>query len=126
MIELTTDDVTAWNSVIESLKPLHKKNNRHIKYLVNKINNKISNLRYILDLHGYTVQEAYDNLFDFIKQHNEIKTKYIVVITGKGTEEKEGLIHKEIINWFDTNRFKKYIKKYEWINSGGALRIFLK
>jgi len=114
---LSEDDIKAWKEVVDKLKQSRRK--RFAK-------NEIKQLPYILDLHGYGVQEAYDSSLNFIMQHIQVRSKYITIITGKGTDKKEGLIHKEIINWFDTNKFKKFIKRYKWINNNGALEIYLK
>lgn len=129
MSNLSDEDIAdIWKSVIENVKPLHVDNKYTYIKPVNKtkLKKEIEYISYELDLHGYSVQEAYENILDFIKKHYENKSKYITVVTGKGTDKKEGLIHKEIINWFDTDEFISYIKNYEWINNNGALKIWLK
>ena len=86
------DDVL-WQELCKSIKPLVK-TKAHTS--INKIHfiRKKNIINYTLDLHGYTVQEAYDKLFQFLSKHSYDKTKYIIVITGKGSPDKEGLIHK--------------------------------
>ena len=129
MSNLSDEDIAdIWKSVIENVKPLHVDNKYTYIKPVNKtkLKKEIEYIPYELDLHGYSVQEAYENILDFIKKHYENKSKYITIVTGKGTDKKEGLIHKEIINWFDTDEFISYIKNYEWINNNGALKIWLK
>jgi len=129
MSNLSDEDIAdIWKSVIENVKPLYVDNKYTYIKPVNKtkLKKEIEYISYELDLHGYSVQEAYENILDFIKKHYENKSKYITIITGKGTDKKEGLIHKEIINWFDTDEFILYIKNYEWINNNGALKIWLK
>ena len=122
------DEVNVWKSVIKDVKHLRVDNKFVYTKPVNKIKLKkeIEYIPYELDLHGYSVQKAYENILDFIKKHYENKSKHITIVTGKGTDKKEGLIHKEIINWFDTDEFISYIKNYEWINNNGALKIWLK
>ena len=122
------DEVNAWKSVIKDIEHLRVDNKFVYIKPVNKIKFKkeIEYIPYELDLHGYSVQEAYENVLDFIKKHYANKSKYIIIITGKGTDKKEGLIHGEIINWFHTNKFILYIKNYKWINNDGALKIWLK
>ena len=129
MSNLSDEDIAdIWKSVIENVKPLYVDNKYTYIKPVNKtkLKKEIEYISYELDLHGYSVQEAYENILDFIKKHYENKSKYITIITGKGTDKKEGLIHKEIINWFNTDEFILYIKNYEWINNNGALKIWLK
>ena len=79
-----------------------------------------------LDLHGLTVEEAYQTLCRFITVHIKEGSKKITVITGKGSPKKEGLIHHEIQNWLDTSFFLDKIREVRWLNGGGALEISLK
>ena len=119
------NDLDLWENIKKSVKPLVK--HQVAKQLIYK-NIPIrcgTIVPYNLDLHGYTIQEAYIKLKSFILYHSENKTKYIIVITGKGTPEKESLIHSEIEGWLDNPFFKKYVREFEWINGNGAMRIYL-
>ena len=120
------DDLKIWNNFIKTVKPLNINKNKQIVLSPSKIIIHKTIQSYILDLHKYTLQEAYDKVNEFIDKHFRIHTKYITIITGKGTFQQEGLIHKEICNWLDTKKLKHYIQKYEWINGNGALKIYLK
>ena len=80
----------------------------------------------VLDLHGLTVDDAYQTLRRFLTLHIQNKSKYITVITGKGSREKEGLIHHEILNWLEQPAFRGKINEVKWLNGGGALEIRLK
>lgn len=75
----------------------------------------------ILDLHGISVQSAYDYTYQFIYESYIYNIKCITIITGKSGE-----ICFECIRWLNTEKFVKYIRKIEILNGGGALRIFLK
>ena len=114
-----------WEYIKRTTKPLIK---NKINYIVPQhISIKHKELiPYTLDLHGYTIQEAYDILKEFVYKHYLNHTKYIIVITGKGTPDKESFIHYEIKNWLETDSFKVYVKDFEWINGNGALKIFFK
>ena len=79
-----------------------------------------------LDLHGLTVEEAYQILRRFLMVHLKEGSKKITIITGKGSPQKEGLIHHEIQNWLDTPFFKSKINEIRWLNGGGALELRLK
>lgn len=119
------NDIDLWENIKKSVKPLVK--HQVAKQLIYK-NIPIQCgiiIPYNLDLHGYTIQEAYIKLKSFILYHFENKTNYIIVITGKGTPEKESLIHSEIKGWLDNPFFKKYVRGFEWINGNGAMRIYL-
>lgn len=118
------DDIEVWNRLISTVTPLKKtkvKTEVHKQYF-RKVIYEIS---YVLDLHGYTVQEAYNTVIDFISRHYRINTNHITIITGKGINN-TGLIKNEIVDWLDTNILKQYIKSYEWTNANGALKIYLK
>lgn len=122
---LNDADIEIWNNIKSKTIPLNK------NIVISTIRPSLKSIHktflpYILDLHGYTVHEAYNSLINFIDKHLIYKTKYITVITGKGNINKEGLIHKEIENWLNTNTFNQKIKTFEWINGNGALKIFLK
>lgn len=124
-VQLNENDLKLWNEVKNKTIPIiknliHDQPTHHLKVSYKTF------LPYILDLHGYTIQEAYNKLNAFIDKHIIYKTKYITVITGKGSYTKEGLIHKEIENWLSTKVFNTKIKNFEWINGNGALKIFLK
>lgn len=118
------DDIDVWNQLILTVTPLKKirvKTEVHKQYF-RKVVRSVS---YVLDLHGYTVQEAYNTAIDFIIRHHRINTNHITIITGKGINN-TGLIKNEIVDWLDTNILKQYIKSYEWTNDKGALKIYLK
>jgi len=84
---------------------IHKKNGIQTKVL-----DKLKNLKYkfsssqIIDLHGMTTKEALIELNIFIKKNYENQSKYILIIHGKGLNNKEGvaplkrLVQKSIIN----------------------------
>ena len=119
------NDLELWENIKKSVKPLAKKQvAKHLYFHRIPVQYGIM-LPYSLDLHGYTVQEAYIKLKSFVLHHIENKTNYIIVITGKGSLNKESLIHKEIENWLDNGFFKKYVKSFEWLNGNGAIRIYL-
>ena len=124
-IMFTNDDKKLWNEVIKGIEPLCVNSIVYNKNIVKSIDYNKNKIEYILDLHGFSVQEAYNKVYSFIKKHYNNKSKYVIIITGKGTIEKEGLIHKEILNWFDTVKFNRYIKAYKWINNNGALQVYL-
>ena len=118
------DDIDVWNQLISTVTPLKK---TKVKTEIKKryFKKVIHSISYILDLHGYTVQEAYNTVIAFISRHHRINTNHVTVITGKGINN-TGLIRNEIVDWLDTNILKQYIKSYEWTNDNGALKIYLK
>ncbi len=91
-----------------------------------------------LDLHGYSLIDAYDLFKKEIKKTYEKNKRCILVITGKGShlnKTKEdfnpklfyGKIKKSIISWAEEDSLKKYILTYQTagIAHGGEGAIFI-
>ena len=126
---LSETDLSLWETIKKTIKPLSK--NKAVEPMPFPKRLRVHaaparTLMHTLDLHGLTVEEAYQMLCRFITVHMRENSKTIVVITGKGTKEKEGLIHKEIKNWLETPSFSEKINQVRWLNGGGALEIILK
>lgn len=122
-------DLSLWESIKKTLRPLKK--NRATEPVPFPKRLKVHaaparELMSVLDLHGLTVEEAYRTVCRFITLHVRENTKYITLITGKGTKDKEGRIHQEIAGWLETPFFKEKINQVRWLNGGGALEIMLK
>ena len=87
-----------------------------------KVNNyKPSNVTHyptILDLHGYSVNDAYFKTNNFIYENYIRNTKNITIITGKS-----GQIHKEFKVWISGNR---YVKNINVCGNGGAYNLNIK
>lgn len=67
-----------------------------------------------LDLHGYTVAEAYDRL----RAHLEQTERRLIVVTGRS-----GLIRQEFAAWLERDQ---RIVRVEELNGGGAFRLHLR
>ena len=122
-------DISLWESIKRTLRPLslNKAIEPHPmpkRLKVHPVPERT--LMMTLDLHGLTVEEAYQTLHRFLMVHQRENSKVITIITGKGSPQKEGLIHHEIQNWLDTPFFKSKINEMRWLNGGGALEIRLK
>ena len=122
-------DISLWESIKRTLRPLslNKAIEPHPmpkRLKVHPVPERT--LMMTLDLHGLTVEEAYQTLRRFLMVHQRENSKVVTIITGKGSPKKEGLIHHEIQNWLDTPFFKSKINEMRWLNGGGALEIRLK
>lgn len=126
---ISDEDMTLWESIKRTLKPLFKNRSQEPIPFPKRLRVHAApprELLSVLDLHGMTIDLAYQTLRQFLTLHARAKSKMITIITGKGSKTKEGLIHHEILNWLDTPFFKSKIHSYEWLNGGGALKIRLK
>ena len=122
-------DISLWESIKQTLRPLVGNREKEPHPFPKRLRVHAPaerELMMTLDLHGLTVEEAYQTLRRFIMLHVRENTKAITVITGKGSPKKEGLIHREIQNWLDVPPFKENINEVKWLNGGGALEIHLK
>lgn len=61
-----------------------------------------------LDLHHYTIQAAYEAFHDFIEICIENEFTNLLVVTGKGSGEKN--IRQEFPHWCENNNIKNFIK----------------
>lgn len=117
------DDFDVWNEYVKNINHLSCDKKQYP--LPKKLKAKRSKPKVFsntLDLHGFTLEEAYQLVLKFVTLHFQLKSDIIYIITGKGFKT-EGKIKKEITLWFETPVFKNKIKSYEWIKSGGTLKI---
>jgi DNA-nicking Smr family endonuclease len=112
---LTESDKNLWKAWVD--KYMHT--NINIKKIWNINKNDALSTR--LDLHGITVNEAYHAVAEFVEQHQLLKTKKVIVVTGKS-----GIISKEFKSWLGGF---KCVSKAEAINDSrggvGSYRLWL-
>jgi len=58
----------------------------------------------VLDLHGLTIQHAFDATIEFLNHHRKLKTKKVIIICGKS-----GQISKELKHWCNRLSFIRTI-----------------
>ena len=126
---LSESDISLWESIKKNLKPLVSGRVKEPRSFPKRLRVHAvpeRTLMTTLDLHGLTVEEAYQTLKRFVSVHVREESRLITVVTGKGSPQKEGLIHHEIQHWLETSFFKDKIQAVRWLNGGGALEIRLK
>ncbi len=82
---------------------------------------------YRLDLHGMTLDQAYEKL-KFLFELSENKNfKCLLIITGKGLHSKDKTIKSSIIEWFAEPRFANKIIKYvdAHVKDGGSGALYV-
>lgn len=77
---------------------------------------RVESLSKKLDLHGFSVHEAYDHTLNFIEEHYYSDSNNLTIVTGKS-----GQIYQEFPTWIKKLRF---VRKYE--NKNGYYLIELK
>jgi DNA-nicking Smr family endonuclease len=78
-----------------------------------------------IDLHGYTLQDAYNIFAEFIEYAHESGFKNLLVVTGKGNytgEFSKQTINYEFAGWCQNPALRRYIKSFSTaeIRHGGA------
>ena len=86
----------------------------------------MDNKQKILDLHGFTRDEALRELEDFLfyaKQDNDVQVE---VITGRGSHSPEGVpvLKHAVIAYLNSNSFS-YSENDSFFTGGGSVFVFL-
>jgi DNA-nicking Smr family endonuclease len=84
---LSSNDQEVWDKYIDKVFSVSE-----FSFKPNK--GRDNSLKITLDLHGMTVQQAFNSVRMFVEEHWSEGSKYIVVITGKS-----GKIAEEFIDW---------------------------
>ena len=92
-----------------------------------------NNLFQKIDLHGHTVDEAYQNVLSYFKTNFKKKNLLHIVITGLGNKSQgeeffTGKIRKQFPQWLDTEPFQQIVKSYSpcKIKHGGLGAFYIK
>ena len=126
---ISDEDISFWENLKRTLKPLWPVRAQEPTPFPKRLRVHPAperELLFSLDLHGLTVEQAYQTLRRFVSLHVRQNSKTITIITGKGSKEREGLIHREVKNWLETPFFREKLHDYRWLNGGGALELHLK
>ena len=92
-----------------------------------------NNLFQKIDLHGHTVDEAYQKVHSFLKINFKKKNLLHIVITGLGNKSEgeeffTGKIRKQFPHWLETEPFQQIVKSYSpcKIKHGGLGAFYVK
>ena len=79
-----------------------------------------------LDLHGMRQDEAHDAVTDFIKRHYALKSRALIIITGKG----RGILRDNLKRWLDIDglghKILKIVPAQQKDGGSGAFYLLLK
>ena len=114
-----------WEEVKKTVKPVKRRVKRDPPKRLRVMRAAPKNPQTILDLHGLTVQEAFEKSQKFIGKARRAGLKEITIITGRGTTGK-ALIKNEFEGWLDNPTLSPHIRTHTWQNHGGAVKISLK
>ena len=80
-----------------------------------------------IDLHGYTIDQAYKTVFDFIEISFNADRKMIYIITGKGKPESRETLNKLVPRWLNEKPLSDFVSSASFSSSNaGELCIKLK
>ena len=86
-----------------------------------------------IDLHGHTLDEAYQKVLSYLKSNSKKKNLLHIVITGLGNKSKgeeffTGKIRKQFPQWLETETFQQIVKSYSpcKIKHGGLGAFYVK
>lgn len=120
-----TTTITKPNVVINSTKPVTIDQQLHKQFKKNDFSK--------IDLHGSTVDEAYQKLLKYLTNNFSNKKILHIVITGLGNKSSDGdfftgKIRKQFPLWLETDAFKKFVKSYSpcKIQHGGLGAFYVK
>ena len=147
MIPISKNDKKMWENYVSNFEKyvLFSKNNSLSKAKLNnnenvikkeKSSNRFKNVKkrklepdIILDLHGYTLYSAKLLLQKFISNCYEKNIRNILIITGKGQNNK-GALKEEVPKWLSDKFFNKYLVNFNvaprQFGGEGALSVRIK
>lgn len=81
-----------------------------------------------LDLHGYTVQDAFDVFCHFMQRAKQLNWRCVEIITGLGSGVYGGMIRQEFPHWLQRKEIGEMILSVVHTHAGnqGAVRLLLK
>ena len=146
MATISKDDKRIWENYVSNLEKyiLFPKNNGLLKNKIvnnnhiirNKSSNSVRSLKKkklepdaILDLHGQTLYSAKLLLHKFMSNCYEKNIRNILIITGKGQNNK-GVLKEEVPKWLNDNLLNKFLVSFnvapKHFGGEGALLVRLK
>ena len=118
-------DEELWEEVKKTVKPVKRRVKRDVPKRLRVVCGTAKAPQTILDLHGLTVQNAFETSQKFIQRARRAGLKEITIITGRGTTGK-ALIKNEFKGWLENPKLSPHIRTHQWQNRGGAIKISLK
>jgi len=113
---LTNEDRKIWELVAKTISPLGSPRQPTQRADRVIIATKI-------DLHGYTFDDAYETVYEYLRVCKENQLKEVIIVTGIGPAEPANSICREFPMWMETQKFSKYIRSFVAEHNSGSWRI---
>lgn len=67
----------------------------------------------VIDLHGMTVDNAFEHLGEVITEYYNAQKRVLLVITGKGSIERPSVLKHELPRWLEHGEIAKFILEHK-------------
>ncbi len=129
---LSEEDKKLWSDCVKDIKKFPDKRDvtdiydKKAKFIYIERNDAFI-LKNRLDLHGYTINQAYETLFAFIEINFKAGRRIIYVITGKGKPESSETLNKLVPRWLNEKPLNAFVSSAAFSSSNaGELCVKLK
>ena len=127
------EDLKIWLEYTKDLEPLSSATKKSYPIIPAKLVHRKKNKQLIdarLDLHGFTQEQAFAELKNFLAYCHQQDKKNILIITGKGRLNQPGVIKLMLPRWLEFTELKQYITSYSTakyeLGGEGAILVVLK
>ena len=85
----------------------------------------------ILDLHGYRLSAAYDELAQFLQRNHALGSKIVLIITGKGSSgasAANGALRKNTPKWLSAPKLREFVTSFDEADArhGGSGALYVR
>lgn len=102
------------------------------KSIKDKIKNKTLKIESKFDMHGLTIDEAFNKLVSFIEESYNRRKRIVLVVTGKGVKRDafNSSIRENLVKWINSPLLQKYVQAFDYAmqqeGGEGAFYILIK
>jgi DNA-nicking Smr family endonuclease len=113
------NDKEEWMRAINGVQPLDQKQTISMKNVPVFTGPTKEVLTY--DLHGMTVQQAFDHTIKLCARGYECNMSQITIVTGKS-----GQIRREFEAWLENPSISRYVRGFRPLPNGGSFYVYLR
>jgi DNA-nicking Smr family endonuclease len=116
---MENEDKEEWLRAINGVQPLEQKqviSQKDVPVYTTPVREVLS-----YDLHGMTVQQAFDHTIKLCARAYEYSLHQITIITGKS-----GQIRQEFEAWMDNPRLAAYVRFIRPLPNGGSFNVYIR
>ena len=128
---LSDDDRRFWLDCVKDVKKFSNRgaaidSHKKIRFVIVEKNDDFI-LKNRIDLHGCTIDQAYEMVFDFIEINFNAGRKMVYLITGKGKPDSRETLNKLVPRWLNEKPLSNFVLSAAFSSSNaGELCVKLK